>query len=897
MWMETPREQRSLATDTSVGLLAARRFWNIKVWDTKEKGNLLCHIVPVYSDHAHDFGLYDIVNDRFLPFHSTLKPPAGYRQLDYVDTDGSTWVNTLFRPTCTNAVEIRASIADPSKTQFLYCSRRATSGSGRRQHSLAIVNSGGARFDYGNRVWSGDYFCPVADTPYVFTADPAEDADQEEVAETSKTWALTGKVGGVIASTFSGCPYFTPDATAYFCLFGSYAGTLDDSTEVGNLSKCRFYRFKVWDTKDRHNLLCHIVPVFGETEQAVGLYDLVAGRFLPAHGGTFTSRYVLTEDEDWSYSRMTLFPTNVTVDLNGHNLAVATVLAATNEQSAANADYQDLAYITANGAQAVKITGFQLPGTAKVEMKVRVSKAALTQGLFMSRAGTSTDTYTCSVYGENSPDQVGKLRFDFNNRQKESSTVLTYETDHELVFDGTVGSTKSSWSVDGITQPENPGLNNFTGGDDLRLFTMGVNGNYLSAHCRLYYFTVSTNGVVLLDLRPARRISDGVIGLHDRVGNVFYESFTSPFIDPEDFASKFTNSSETASELRVGQELIPGYTVVECITSTNRGTRIDTGYVPQSTDRLEMRASIKIEGDDNTDFFFCSRVAARDRTFTVLHAGNTHKLRFDFKTAQWTSNYVIENNTPITVALDGNVGACYVNGEALDMGNVKFYNDFTPYANLWLFAKHDNGANINNQPTGNIYWFKAVGADGTVKVDMVPVVRDMDGMAGLYDRARRQFYPSASTITFAAGSKAGDGKLYVDVDGALNGTEITGNVTLVKKGEGAFDGGGMSLASTLKPEAGTVGGVTLSDGATLDLSDRADAFSLDDNAISFANGAHITIALGSREVSSKEPIISWTTAPSNVGTLTFMNDADGGRLRVKEDGVYPTPNGMVIIFR
>ena len=53
--------------------------------------------------------------------------PSGYRQLDYVDTDGATWVNTLFEPTCTNAVEIKASVADPTTTQFLYCSRRCTS--------------------------------------------------------------------------------------------------------------------------------------------------------------------------------------------------------------------------------------------------------------------------------------------------------------------------------------------------------------------------------------------------------------------------------------------------------------------------------------------------------------------------------------------------------------------------------------------------------------------------------------------------------------------------------------------------------------------------------------------------------------------------------------------------
>ena len=121
-------------------------------------------------------------------------------------------------------------------------------------------------------------------------------------------------------------------------------------------------------------------------------------------------------------------------------------------------------------------------------------------------------------------------------------------------------------------------------------------------------------------------------------------------------------------------------------------------------------------------------------------------------------------------------------------------------------------------------------------------------------------------------------------------------MTLVKKGEGAFDGGGLSLASTLKPEAGTVGGVTLTDGATLDLSAFSETFNLDENAISFANGASITIALGSRNVSSKTPLVSWTTAPANVGTQAFLGE-DGRRLTVKDDGVYLPRKGLMMIVR
>ncbi|MBQ9739355.1 MAG: hypothetical protein IJV91_00305, partial [Kiritimatiellae bacterium] len=38
--------------------------------------------------------------------------PSGYRQLEYIDTDGNQWVNTRFLPACTNAVEIMASFTN-----------------------------------------------------------------------------------------------------------------------------------------------------------------------------------------------------------------------------------------------------------------------------------------------------------------------------------------------------------------------------------------------------------------------------------------------------------------------------------------------------------------------------------------------------------------------------------------------------------------------------------------------------------------------------------------------------------------------------------------------------------------------------------------------------------------
>ena len=249
-----------------------------------------------------------------------------------------------------------------------------------------------------------------------------------------------------------------------------------------------------------------------------------------------------------------------------------------------------------------------------------------------------------------------------------------------------------------------------------------------------------------------------------------------------------------------------------------------------------------------------------------------------------------------TVALNGNEKACYTNGA---LAATFTANDFTPTATVYLFALHVNDGNSSACAPGSIYWFKVRGEDGKLKVDMVPVVRDSDNKSGLYDRVRRKFYPSSQAEQFIAGEKVGDGTLYADVDSAFDATEIGANITLVKNGESAFDGGGTTLAGALKVNAGTVGGVTLLDGATLDVSELSGAFSLDDNAISFADGARITIALGSRTIAKNTPVVSWTSAPSNIGGLKFCLVADGEEqaMLVKTDGLYPAPKGLIISFR
>ena len=131
-------------------------------------------------------------------------------------------------------------------------------------------------------------------------------------------------------------------------------------------------------------------------------------------------------------------------------------------------------------------------------------------------------------------------------------------------------------------------------------------------------------------------------------------------------------------------------------------------------------------------------------------------------------------------------------------------------------------------------------------------------------------------------------------NGSIKVSEVTGDMHYVC----FIDGGGSTLTGTLKPVSGTVGGVTMQDGATLDLSALSDAFSLDDNAISFADGATIYVDVGSRKTRASTPVVSWTAAPPNIGGLRFIAKGDGGehRLHVKDDGLYYNDGFVIIIY-
>ncbi len=184
------------------------------------------------------------------------------------------------------------------------------------------------------------------------------------------------------------------------------------------------------------------------------------------------------------------------------------------------AEYQQLEFIQANGNCQIR-TGITPACTDKVEMVWRPTTVSGNQNLFCSRTGTgATGQFTLFMI-------ANKVRFDRNTSTVTGANAISVDTKYKVVADfntlaGTVTLADTGAEVTSVTMPSGE----YTPGSELCLYAShtsdpntGLN-NYAS-HA-LYSFKLSDSaGDLKLDLVPAKREADGVIGLYDAVNDAF----------------------------------------------------------------------------------------------------------------------------------------------------------------------------------------------------------------------------------------------------------------------------------------------------------------------------------------------------------------------------------------
>ena len=139
----------------------------------------------------------------------------------------------------------------------------------------------------------------------------------------------------------------------------------------------------------------------------------------------------------------------------------------------------------------------------------------------------------------------------------------------------------------------------------------------------------------------------------------------------------------------------------------------------------------------------------------------------------------------------------------------------------------------------------------------------------------------------------------------LHGDSFLNNLTIRSEFSSVISDSGKtaSVYGTFTPLSPYCFNVTLMDGSAIDLRERTDAWPIRfENGITaaFEDNATITLTLAGRRFRGMEKVVSWTTPPSNLNTLTFVLDpyAEGFyTLKRFEDGLYVCAKGSVVLIR
>ena len=612
----------------------------------------------------------------------------------------------------------------------------------------------------------------------------------------------------------------------------------------------------------------------------------VCGIFSALAETNITGAVTLDADADWSASGPVRFSSGASLDLNGHSL-----------KCAGFAEYVELDHVDTDGTQWVN-TLYTPSGTDKVELKFQMKNVSGTQFIFCSRKGATANDGGFGLALDDS--KLKFIRRSLNAGGSYDSPAA--DTDYTVVMDyNKTGVGEGGISVNGVAQDISNGSTAFgsTYGP-FALFCSHTAGTSLAnntkvynmASMRLYYMKVwDKDRNLKCDIVPAIGINEKKVGLYDRVRNVFLTPVQNGGAN-----TRFDGDANLHAELPY--------------VDTDGAQYVDTNFTPNHTNVLQI--TVQMLKKDETQGLFSTRNSNRRQSIS-LFALSSNQFRFDHS-GQHTYETIFDTETKYTLLAEPHVDSGevhnYINGTK--MGEETLVSALAPAQSIVLFCSR-NANNFEAPATCRFYSFKVWDNcnDMNLLHDFVPVWAYGSKRIRLYDRVGNQYYspkdPSdGSSNAFAVPcaaevSNGGAGRSTLEVavaDGAAVANSLVSfasTIDFVKSGEGAWAAGALSVGGTFKPVAGTVSGITLADGATLDLSEFDGPFSLASNSLAFADDATVLLVIGERMRSSSTPFVSWATAPENISGITFTRgDAVRYTVEVREDGIYCLNNGLII---
>ena len=610
----------------------------------------------------------------------------------------------------------------------------------------------------------------------------------------------------------------------------------------------------------------------------------------------------LTADCDWRGLDFSSCSGDATIDLRGHKLYVnglgcAVTVTDTTEH------YETLDYLNVESGAWVN-TGYTPNCTDRVHAKVRLADVSNNKCIYCSRTMSGSkvvQTFTCFAI-------KNIFRFDRNSSNTSSTLKLNATTDYELAVDyNTLAAT-----INGGNSVTVGGTGTFTPGSPLVLFSAhnASPGANVSAPFvgRFYYFRVfNADGNIVREYLPARRSTDGVIGLLETTQHTF-----------------LTNTSSTGA-LTAGENVI-------CMTGQNPGelhvdvpqgvTNENYATVLSGNLRLVKEGAGTFVGGKSGQKYGGGTVIAggmaRPRT-GVQNSLTYYEAQYFFGGEY--SKLTIENGAMFDIAghYAYRVHDIVLNGGTLaNLGPDQTNENYGGIGNLTLTADSTLDLQCSTEFYGST---------------LAAFKRPEGGRIELGNHTLTVRIGSGKM--FRLGELAWNGTIHVTGDGYLR-TYLVSTLDMptldLRLSDGAIVWQGMhftvrsfAMAETTNQSVGVFPvdvlercqpggdgfyGCVLHNGAVLDLSQcngelqARSRYVKGCDSTTYQPGtteenSTITIHLGGREVHNKERLVAWYEQPENV---TFVLDEESRnrtkcRIAVKEDGIYVVRKGLVIIVR
>lgn len=244
------------------------------------------------------------------------------------------------------------------------------------------------------------------------------------------------------------------------------------------------------------------------------------------------------------------------------------------------------------------------------------------------------------------------------------------------------------------------------------------------AKFKIYYYKIYDNDTLVRDFIPAKRVSDGMCGLWDKVNYKFYTDIN---------GNNFTAGAEKTAIAAIG-------TPIEYIQSS--GTQyIDSNFIPKTTTRTIMKAE-PMAWSAWSAFFGTRNESSPTASQAYIAAIPTAT---SYRSDYFGSSLTAETSTVIqTTNIDKNKNICSFNN--IMITNTSSTANAT--ANMFLLALNDVGT-AKYFLSAKLYSCRIYDGNTLVR-DFIPI-KTTTNIYGLWDKVNKVFYKNAGTGTFTGG--------------------------------------------------------------------------------------------------------------------------------------------------